>query len=83
MVRRTRNFLLGFLLAAMLMAQPAHALDVYVTKNGKKYHKKDSRFIKGKVVEKLTLEEAEARGYEPSSEMLKIIKEMEAEKSGS
>lgn len=78
MQKSMRTFLLGLMLSALLLAQPAFALDVYVTKNGKKYHKKDSRFLKGKDVEKLTLEEAEARGYKPSSEMVKILKEQTA-----
>ena len=83
MIRIWRNALLGFLLGAMLLAQPALALDVYVTKNGKKYHKKDSRFIKGKDVEKLTREEAEARGYKPSREMIKILEDMAAQDDAS
>lgn len=81
MRRRIHQVLLGLLMAVILFVQPVLALDVYVTKNGKKYHKKDSRFIKGKEVEKLTREEAEARGYEPSSEMIKILKEMEQDDS--
>ena len=56
------------LLAAFSTA--ALAQDVYVTKYGKKYHKKESRFIKGKEVEKITVEEAEDRGLEPSSDFL-------------
>jgi hypothetical protein len=56
---------LSMLLTTMSMAQ-----DVYVTKKGKRYHKADSRFIKGKEVEKLTREEAEKRGLKPSSEIL-------------
>lgn len=49
-------------------ATAGFAEDVYITKHGKKYHKADSRFLKGKEVEKITREEAEARGYEPSQE---------------
>mgnify|MGYP001607222028 FL=1 len=56
---------LSMLLTTMSMAQ-----DVYVTKKGKRYHKADSRFIKGKEVEKITREEAEKRGLKPSSEIL-------------
>ena len=78
MNRRMRALLMSVLLSATLFTQTAFALDVYVTKNGKRYHKKDSRFIKGKEVEKLTVEEAEARGYKPSSEMQKILKEQAA-----
>ncbi len=55
---------------AMLMTTVSMAQDVYVTKKGKRYHKADSRFIKGKEVEKMTREEAEKRGLKPSSEIL-------------
>ncbi|MCA9394393.1 MAG: hypothetical protein KC900_09340 [Candidatus Omnitrophica bacterium] len=81
MHRRIRKVLFGLLTAVILFVQPALALDVYVTKNGKKYHKKDSRFIKGKEVEKLTREEAEARGYIPSREMIKLLEEMKQDDS--
>ncbi len=63
--------LLSVIVTVMMMAQVALAQDVYVTKYGKKYHKEGSRFIKGKEVEKLTIEEAEARGYQPSSDFKK------------
>ena len=56
------------LLMAVMVTSAAFAEFVYVTKYGKKYHKADSRFIKDKATEELTREEAEARGYKPSSE---------------
>jgi len=68
--------LLGVFLS-VLMTVAAFAQDVYVTKRGKKYHKEGSRFIKGKEVQKLTLEEAEELGYEPSSEFAKDVEEVE------
>ncbi|MCA9398511.1 MAG: hypothetical protein KC618_02095 [Candidatus Omnitrophica bacterium] len=69
-----RRHVLCALLGMMLfvsIANSAVAEDVYVTKYGKKYHKEGSRFIKNKDVEKLSREEAESRGYEPSSDFLK------------
>ena len=68
-----RRILLGVLalgVACIMLASNALAEDVFVTKYGKKYHKEDSRFIKGKEVIKLDREEAEAQGYEPSSDFL-------------
>ncbi len=62
--------LLGVTLS-VLTAGLSLAEDVYVTKNGKKYHHSESRFIKGKEVEKISLEEALARGLEPSKDYLK------------
>jgi len=62
--------MLGAMMSFMLTTV-ALAEDVYVTQFGKKYHKENSRFIKDRDVEKLSKEEAEERGYEPSSEFLK------------
>jgi hypothetical protein len=61
--------LLGLALPAYL-ATATFAEDVFVTKKGKRYHKANSRFIKGKDVEKISREEAEKRGLKPSSEIL-------------
>jgi len=47
------------------------AEDVLVTKSGKKYHHIDATYLKGKDVERITKEEAEARGLEPSKNYLK------------
>lgn len=58
------------LMMVACLAQGVMAEDVFVTKYGKKYHKAESRFIKGKEVIKLDREEAEAKGYKPSSEFL-------------
>ena len=71
MFRRVLSKLLVLTVMCMALAGSAFAEDVYVTKSGKKYHKKDSRFIKGKETIKLDREEAEAQGYEPSSDFLK------------
>lgn len=69
MKRKLLTVLAGMIFLASA-ATMAFAEDVYITKHGKKYHTADSRFIKGKEVEKLTREEAEARGYEPGQEFL-------------
>ena len=63
-----RKLLIALAALVLLSTSFAHAEDVFVTKKGKRYHKADSRFIKGKEVTKLTREEAEAKGYKPSSE---------------
>ena len=41
------------------------AEDVYVTKQGKKYHKSDCRFIKNRDSQKIDIEDAKAKGLEP------------------
>lgn len=43
----------------------AFAEDVYVTKQGKKYHSSDCRFIKNRETQKIDIEEAKAKGLEP------------------
>jgi len=53
-----------------LMSSAVHAEDVFVTEHGKKYHKADSRFLKGKETIKMTREEAEAEGYLPARDFL-------------
>ena len=55
---------------SMLLTTASMAEDVFVTKKGKRYHKANSRFIKGKEVEKISREDAEKRGLKPSSEFL-------------
>lgn len=67
MSRKLLSCALVLALSAM-MTTLALAEDVFITKYGKRYHKADSRFIKGKEVTKLTREEAEERGYKPSSD---------------
>ena len=71
MKQRVFAVLLGMMLALSATTM-TFAEDVYVTKYGKKYHKADSHYIEGKEgVEKLSREEAEELGYEPSREFLK------------
>lgn len=73
------TLLLGVFLASSV-ATAAFAEFVYVTQFGKKYHNAESKWIKDKEVEKLTLEEAEERGYEPSKSYLRY-KETQLEAS--
>ena len=68
-----RKALSTLLLGALLMstvAMSAYAENVYVTKHGKKYHNAESKWIKGKEVEKIPIEEAVERGLTPSKEYL-------------
>lgn len=43
----------------------AFAEDVYVTKQGAKYHKEDCRFIKNRDTQKIDIEDAKTKGLEP------------------
>ena len=43
----------------------ASAKDVYVTKNGKKYHTETCRWVKGRETVKMTEEEAIKKGLKP------------------
>jgi hypothetical protein len=70
MNRRVSLMLAGLLVGAMLTTA-ALAEDVCVTKNGKRYHKMNSRFLKGKQFDVISREEAEKRGYKPSSEFFR------------
>ena len=70
MGRKMTQFFLALILCSFV-ASVVHAEDVFVTKYGKKYHKADSRFLKGKEVIKMTREEAESKGYVPDREILK------------
>ena len=74
MNKRLLAAILGVVLS-LNVAASAWAEYVYVTKNGKKYHHAESRFIKNKETEKITLEEAIARGLEPSKAYLKAKEE--------
>ena len=71
MKRRLWLMLMGMIISVM-MATASFAEYVYVTKNGKKYHHEQSRFLKNKEAEKITVEEAIARGLEPSKEYLRL-----------
>ena len=83
MKRALTMLLLGMTLSVMV-AGSALAEFVYVTKNGKKYHHSESRFIRNKEnVEKLTIEEAKERGIEPARDYLKYKTEHASEKESS
>ncbi len=70
-MRRKLSMMLAGLLVSALLTTAAFAEDVCVTKYGKRYHKAGSKFIKGKEFEVITREEAEKRGYKPSSEFVR------------
>ncbi len=53
------------LLGTLLTTTAAFADDVYVTANGKKYHKEDCRLIKTKHPVKIEKSEAVKKGLEP------------------
>jgi len=80
MSRKLLSAFLTVLLVATL-SMTAFAEMVIVTKNGKKYHPEHSRYAQFKNVEKVSLEEAVERGYEPSRSYLKYLeyKEIESE----
>lgn len=66
------NIKLTHLVLALVMVvatafQALAAEYVYVTKNGKKFHHKESRFIKGKEVDRILKDEAIAKGLTPVS----------------
>ena len=72
------TMLLGVMISA-LVTTASFAEFVYVTQYGKKYHHAESRFIQDKDAEKITIEEAEARGLEPSKDYLRYKESMEEE----
>lgn len=73
------RFFMMSLLVTLWLTAAAWAEFVYVTPNGSKYHHAESRFIKGKDgIKKLTLEEAQKQGYEPSRDYLRYKARQEA-----
>ncbi|HOX54039.1 MAG: hypothetical protein PHI86_05210 [Candidatus Omnitrophica bacterium] len=52
-------------LVFLTTASAAFAEDVYVTKQGTKYHKQDCRFIKNRDTQAIDIENAKAKGLEP------------------
>ena len=63
--------LIGVMLS--MTATQLWAETVCVTQKGKKFHPADSRFCSRDGVEKISVEEAKARGLEPSKEYLKVM----------
>jgi len=82
MNKSLKIILLG-LIATTMLATSAMAEWVYVTKNGKKYHPESSRFAKMEGVERITKEEAEARGLEPSKAYLAVAQDAKEEQEAS
>ena len=63
MFKRLTALIMG--LVFLTIASAALAEDVYITKQGSKYHKEDCRFIKNRDTEKIDIEDAKAKGLEP------------------
>jgi len=83
MKRLLTMFILGVILSTSI-ASSAFAEYVYKTKFGKKYHHSESRFIKDREdVEKITVEEAEDLGLEPSRAYLRYKDSLEGKSSDS
>ncbi len=71
------TMLMGVALSTMV-AGYVFAESVYITKSGKKYHHAESRFIKNREgVKEMTLEEAQAKGFEPARDYLLWKKQLE------
>ncbi len=66
------NRVLTMMLVGMLVVSStfAFAEDVYVTKNGKKYHKADCLLIKNKGAKAIPIEEALKKGLKPCHKCL-------------
>jgi len=82
MNKSLRIMLLGLIATAMI-ATSAMAEYVFVTKNGKKYHPESSRFANMEGVERITKEEAESRGLEPSKAYLAAADDAAEEEAAS
>jgi len=67
------------ILTTAVLATSAFAEWVYVTKNGEKDHHVDSRFAKMESSQRLSIEEAEELGYEPSKIYLRTVKKLAEE----
>lgn len=72
-MKHTFKVLLLGLLTTAVLATSAFAEWVYVTKNGKKYHHENSRFAKMEGAQRLSIEEAQEQGFEPSKGYLQTI----------
>ena len=66
-----KMFVLGLCVLFLSASTLAFAADVYVTPNGKKYHKADCRFVKNREVQKLDKDEAIAQGHKPCGRCFK------------
>ena len=66
-----KMFFLGLCMMFLLVSSFAFASDVYVTENGKKYHKADCRFVKNREAQEIDKDEAIAQGYKPCGRCFK------------
>lgn len=62
---------MGLCVIFLSMAATVFAEDVYKTKNGKKYHTADCRLIQNKSPQKITKEDAIAKGLVPCAKCFK------------
>ena len=65
--------LISIVMVALLLstASIAVAADVHVTKNGKKYHTQECRWVKGRETVKMLDEDAVKKGYKPCGRCMK------------
>ena len=59
--------LTGLVIGMLATATSVFAQDVYITANGKKYHKENCRFIKNREVTKIEEKDAVTKGLEKCS----------------
>ena len=71
-MKHTLKVLLLSFLAMTVFATTSFAEWVYVTKNGEKYHHENSRFAKMEGSKRISKEEAEEQGFEPSAAYLRM-----------
>ena len=64
-------FLLGLCMMFLSVSSFAFAADVYITENGKKYHRADCRFVKDKEAQEIDKDEAITQGYKPCGRCFK------------
>ena len=80
MLRKIVALVMG--LAVLFASTFVFAEDVYVTKRGKKYHKQDCRLISKSDVQKISVEEAEAKGLKPCKRCFAPTKKQTKQKIG-
>ena len=69
MSKRITMFILG--VSLLSAATVCFAEEVYVTTNGKKYHKEDCRFIKNRETQKMEKQDATEQGLVPCQKCFK------------
>lgn len=68
MAKRITTLVIGILFLSVCAY--SFAEEVYLTKNGKKYHSADCIFIKDRTVQKISKEEAMKKGLKPCGKCL-------------